>query len=155
MVIGFMSIHEDILQGGGGNMYDVSGFIAKHKKAIVTGTISLVCVLVFFCTGYMLGIRNTGRSDTSSLSVGAEQVRQHIQSAIAEQREITERINRQQDSAAQITDRLAESATGIETAALATGRAASLVDESGKLIAEGQRILAKVRARGKENQATN
>lgn len=133
----------------------MSDFIIKYKKNIVVVLISAVCLIATFYAGYMLGIRNAStESETgnyiSNNGTRAAQVRRDIHSALTEQREITERIDRLQDGAGQVTGSLEKGATGIEEAADANIRAESLVGESGKLIAEGQCILREIRARGKK-----
>lgn len=131
----------------------VSDFRPNSKEMAVAVLVCVAVLVAVFCVGYGIGLRNAGKADGDGGDGGAGQIGQHIQSAAATQREITERIDRQQDSAAQISSRIEESATGIENAAAATGRAESLVRESGELIAEGQRIIQAIRSRAEKGKA--
>ena len=82
-------------------------------------------------------------------------LRQHIQSAVTGQREITERIDGLQNSSDKISGRIEAGAAGIEAAAAANSNAESLVRESGELIAEGQRILQTIRRRAEKNSVAH
>ena len=134
-------------------MYDVSGLRPQNKETAVAILIVTVMLVVIFCAGYMLGLRNAGSTDSDGGSGGAEQVGQHIQSAVTGQREITERIDGLQNSSDKISGRIEAGAAGIEAAAAANSNAESLVRESGELIAEGQRILQTIRRRAKKDSA--
>lgn len=136
-------------------MYGLSDFRPNGKEIAIVIIVVTVLLVVIFCAGYMLGLRNSGRTNQSDNGNGAGQVGQHIQSAITGQREITERIDRQQDSAAKISGRIESSTAGIEKATAATGRAESIVRESGVLIAEGQRIISTVRSRREKDPASH
>ena len=125
----------------GTDMYDFSGLWKNREKALTVGIIIAFLLLAVCWFSYCLGLRNAGSTDGDAGSGGAEQVGQHIQSAVTGQREITERI-----------DGLA-GAAGIEAAAAANSNAESLVRESGELIAEGQRILQTIRRRAKKDSA--
>ena len=127
----------------------------QEKKWLLLFLSLLLCWWLFFCAGYCIGGRNSERANTGSLPVGAGEVRQHLESAAAAQREIEERIDRQQNSAAQISARIDSGTAGIEKAAAATGRAESIVRESEDLIADGQRILSEIRSRRKAEKAQN
>lgn len=141
-------------------MYDVlSEFVGKYKKAIVAISICVACGFTAFYAGYMLGIRNAStESETgnyiSNNETRAAQVRRDIHSALTEQREITERIDRLQDGAGQVTGSLEKGAAGVDKAAIANLRAEILVSESGELIAEGQRIIQSIRSRGQTGTST-
>lgn len=133
-------------------MYDaIRGFWRERKKDFIVVAIGIAVFLVGFCAGYFCGIRNAGKTDRDDGSGGAEQVGQHIQSAVTGQREITERIDGLQNGSDKISGRIEAGAAGIEAAAAANSNAESLVRESGELIAEGQRILQTIRRRAKKN----
>ena len=133
-------------------MYDaIRGFWRERKKDFIVIAIGIAVFLVGFCAGYFCGIRNAGKTDRDDGSGGAEQVGQHIQSAVTGQREITERIDGLQNGSDKISGRIEAGAAGIEAAAAANSNAESLVRESGELIAEGQRILQTIRRRAKKN----
>lgn len=134
-------------------MYDVSGFRPQNEKTAFVVIVVFVLLVVAGSIGYMLGLRNAGSTDGDGGSGGAEQVGQHIQSAVTGQREITERIDGLQNSSDKISDRIEAGAAGIEAAAAANSNAESFVRESGELIAEGQRILQTIRRRAKKDSA--
>ena len=136
-------------------MYDIPRLRPTNKETAVAILIVTVMLVVIFCTGYMLGLRNAGSADRDYGSGGAEQVGQHIQSAVTGQREITERIDGLQNGSDNISGRIEAGAAGIEAAAAANSNAESLVRESGELIAEGQRILQTIRRRAKKDSATH
>ena len=136
-------------------MYGISGFRPQNKETALAILVAAIVLVVVFCAGYCIGGRNSERANTGSLPVGAGEVRQHLESAAAAQREIEERIDRQQNSAAQISARIDSGAAEIEKAAAATGRAESIVRESEDLIADGQRILSEIRRRRKAEKAQN
>ena len=137
-------------------MYDDFFDLKPNSKEMALGIIVVfILLVVIFCAGYLFGIRNAGSTDRDAGSGGAEQVGQHIQSAVTGQREITERINGLQNGSDKISGRIEAGAAGIEAAAAANSNAESLVRESGELIAEGQRILQTIRRRAKKNTATH
>ena len=103
--------------------------------------------------GYLLGLRNAGTANGNGGSVGAEQVGQHIQSAVTTQREITERMDGLQHGADQVAGSIEKGAAGIDAAAASNSRAEELVRESGELIAEGQQILRRIRSRAEKDSA--
>ena len=134
-------------------MYDVSGFRPQNEKTATLILIVFALLVVAGSIGYVCGIRGAETAKGNSGDDGAGQVGQHIQSAITDQREITERIDGLQGGAAQVSGSLEKGAAGIETAAAANSNAESLVRESGELIAEGQRILQRIRGRAKKDTA--
>ena len=137
----------------GTDMYDFSGLWKNREKALTVGIIIAFLLLAVCWFSYCLGLRNAGSTDGDAGSGGAEQVGQHIQSAVTGQREITERIDGLQNSSDKISGRIEAGAAGIEAAAAANSNAESLVRESGELIAEGQRILQTIRRRAKKDSA--
>ena len=137
-------------------MYNDLFDIGPNNKEMAVGILVTVAVLVaVFCAGYMLGLRSGGTANSDGGSGGAEQVGQHIQSAVTGQREITERIDGLQNSSDKISGRIEAGAAGIEAAAAANSNAESLVRESGELIAEGQRILQTIRRRAEKNSVAH
>ena len=137
----------------GTDMYDFSGLWKNREKALTVGIIIAFLLLAVCWFSYCLGLRNAGSADRDDGSGGAEQVGQHIQSAVTGQREITERIDGLQNGSDKISGRIEAGAAGIEAAAAANSNAESLVRESGELIAEGQRILQTIRRRAKKDTA--
>lgn len=137
----------------GTDMYDFSGLWKNREKAVTVGLIVAFLLVAVVWFAYMLGLRNAGSTDGDGGSGGAEQVGQHIQSAVTGQREITERIDGLKNCSDKISGRIEAGAAGIEAAAAANSNAESLVRESGELIAEGQRILQTIRRRAKKDSA--
>ena len=136
-------------------MYEIQEYRPGDEKTAIALLVIVVLLVGFFSLGYMLGIRNAGTANSDGGNSGAEQVGQHIQSAVAGQREITERIDGLQGGAAQVAGSLEKGAAGVDAAAVANSNAEGLVRESGELIAEGQRIIETVRRRGKEKAPQN
>ena len=133
------------------DMYDFDFELSNKEVALMVIAV-FVFMVVVFSAGYFVGL-HSGSTDGDGGSGGAEQVGQHIQSAVTSQREITERIDGLQNSSDKISGRIEAGAAGIEAAAAANSNAESLVRESGELIAEGQRILQTIRRRAKKDSA--
>ena len=137
-------------------MYDYFQRLWANREKIITVGIIVAFLLLAVCWfSYCIGLRNAGTTDGDGGSGGAEQVGQHIQSAVTGQREITERIDGLQNSSDKISGGIEAGAAGIEAAAAANSNAESLVRESGELIAEGQRILQTIRRRAKKDSASH
>lgn len=136
-------------------MYDVSGFRPQNEKTAALILVVFVCMVVAGGIGYCIGLRNAGSADSDGGSGGAEQVGQHIQSAVTAQREITERIDGLQHGADQVEGSIEKGAAGIDAAADSNSRAEELVRESGELIAEGQQILRRIRSRAEKGTHEN
>ena len=71
----------------GTDMYDFSGLWKNREKALTVGIIIAFLLLAVCWFSYCLGLRNAGSTDGDAGSGGAEQVGQHIQSAVTGQRE--------------------------------------------------------------------
>ena len=134
-------------------MYEIQEYRPGDEKTAIALLVIVVLLVGFFSLGYMLGIRNAGTANSDGGNSGAEQVGQHIQSAITGQREITERIDGLQNGADQVSGRIEAGAAGIAAAADANNRAEILVRESGELIAEGKQILRRIRSRAEKDSA--
>lgn len=132
-------------------MYDFD-FELSNKEVAVMVIAVFVFMVVVFSAGYFVGLHSR-TSNNDGGSGGAEQVGQHIQSAVAGQREITERIDGLQGGAAQVAGSLEKGAAGVDAAAVANSNAEGLVRESGELIAEGQRILQTIRRRAEKKSS--
>ena len=110
-------------------MYDISRLRPTNKETAAAILIVTVLLVVIFCTGYMLGLRN---ADTGTGGVSA------AVSGI--------------DNAAAAADRVeARISDAQERAEYLKGTA----DEGRRIIAECQSILREVRSRGKENPVKN
>ena len=87
-------------------MYDIQDLEPTNKEMALLIIVVFIFMVVVFGTGYMLGLRNAGAAKGNGVDDGAGQVGQHIQSAITDQREITERIDGLQGGAVQISGSL-------------------------------------------------
>ena len=132
-------------------MNDLSELEPTTKEMAIAILIVVAVLVAVFCAGYSVGISNAGTANSDGGNSGVEQVGQHIQSAVAGQREITERIDGLQGGVAQVAGSLEKGAAGVDAAAFANSNAEGLVRESGELIAEGQRILQTIRRRAEKN----
>lgn len=125
-------------------MYDVlSEFVGKYKKAIVSISICIVCVLAAFYAGYLLGIWNVSNNGT-----GINAVRNELNTAGAAIENAASGIDQAADAAAKVSDGITaaqESAQYIQHAA----------DDSAAIIAECKSILAKIRSRGQTGATPN
>ena len=136
-------------------MYEIQEYRPGDEKTAIALLVIVVLMVGFFSLGYMLGIRNAGTANSDGGNSGAEQVGQHIQSAVTAQREITERIDGLQHGADQVEGSIEKGAAGIDAAADSNSRAEELVRESGELIAEGQQILRRIRSRAEKGTHEN
>ena len=128
-------------------MYDVSELRPNGKEIAVAILIVVILLVVIFCTGYMLGLRNAG-TDVSDNGKRIEDVRNELSTATERQREITSGL----ESAVQRSDAAEERAGRIEERAV---RSESVVRDAGVLIDECQQIIGRVRNRGQKGTPAN
>ena len=128
-------------------MYDVSELRPNGKEIAVAILIVVILLVVIFCTGYMLGLRNAG-TDVSDNGKRIEDVRNELSTATERQREITRGL----ESAVQRSDSIEERSNRIEERAV---RSESVVRDAGVLIDECQQIIGRVRNRGQAGKATH
>lgn len=128
-------------------MYDVSELRPNGKEIAVAILIVVILLVVIFCTGYMLGLRNSG-TDVSDNGKRIEDVRNELSTATERQREITSGL----ESAVQRSDAAEERAGRIEERAV---RSESVVRDAGVLIDECQQIIGRVRNRGQAGKVTH
>lgn len=128
-------------------MYDVSELRPNGKEIAVAILIVVILLVVIFCTGYMLGLRNAG-TDVSDNGKRIEDVRNELSTATERQREITSGL----ESAVQRSDAAEERAGRIEERAV---RSESVVRDAGVLIDECQQIIGRVRNRGQKGTTSN
>ena len=128
-------------------MYDISRLRPTNKETAAAILIVTVLLVVIFCTGYMLGLRNAG-TDVSDNGKRIEDVRNELSTATERQREITSGL----ESAVQRSDTAAARTGRIEERA---GAAAQSVGEAGILIDECQQIIGRVRNRGQKGTTSN
>ena len=128
-------------------MYDISELEIKGKDMAVAVLIVVILLVVIFCTGYMLGLRNAG-TDVSDNGKRIEDVRNELSTATERQREITSGL----ESAVQRSDAAEERAGRIEERAV---RSESVVRDAGVLIDECQQIIGRVRNRGQAGKVTH
>ena len=128
-------------------MYDVSELRPNGKEIAVAILIAVAVLVVIFCAGYMLGLRNAG-TDVSDNGKRIEDVRNELSTATERQREITSGL----ESAVQRSDSIEERSNRIEERAV---RSESVVRDAGVLIDECQQIIGRVRNRGQAGKATH
>ena len=128
-------------------MYDVSELRPNGKEIAIAIIVVTVLLVVIFCAGYMLGIRNAG-TDVSDNGKRIEDVRNELSTATERQREITSGL----ESAVQRSDAAEERAGRIEERAV---RSESVVRDAGVLIDECQQIIGRVRNRGQKGTSAN
>lgn len=128
-------------------MYDISRLRPTNKETAAAILIVTVLLVVIFCAGYMLGIRNAG-TDVSDNGKRIEDVRNELSTATERQREITSGL----ESAVQRSDAAEERAGRIEERAV---RSESVVRDAGVLIDECQQIIGRVRNRGQKGTPAN
>ena len=128
-------------------MYDVSELRPNGKEIAVAILIVVILLVVIFCAGYMLGIRNAG-TDVSDNGKRIEDVRNELSTATERQREITSGL----ESAVQRSDSIEERSSRIEERAV---RSESVVRDAGVLIDECQQIIGRVRNRGQKGTTSN
>ena len=123
-------------------MYDVSGLRPNNEKTAALILISVIVLVVFFCAGYLLGLRNAGK-DIPDNGNAAQHVRDEIKSAGSNIGAAKSGIDNAAAAADRIEERIADAQ---ERADYLKGTA----DEGRRIIAECQSILREVRARGKK-----
>ena len=128
-------------------MYDVSELRPNGKEIAIAIIVVTVLLVVIFCAGYMLGLRNAG-TDVSDNGKRIEDVRNELSTATERQREITSGL----ESAVQRSDAAEERAGRIEERAV---RSESVVRDAGVLIDECQQIIGRVRNRGQKGTPAN
>ena len=128
-------------------MYDVSELRPNGKEIAVAILIVVILLVVIFCTGYMLGLRNAG-TDVSDNGKRIEDVRNELSTATERQREITSGL----ESAVKRSDSIEERSNRIEERAV---RSESVVRDAGVLIDECQQIIGRVRNRGQAGKVTH
>ena len=128
-------------------MYDVSELRPNGKEIAVAILIVVILLVVIFCTGYMLGLRNAG-TDVSDNGKRIEDVRNELSTATERQREITSGL----ESTVQRSVAAEERAGRIEERAV---RSESVVRDAGVLIDECQQIIGRVRNRGQAGKVTH
>ena len=124
-------------------MYDISELEIKGKDMAVAVLIVVILLVVIFCAGYMLGLRNVSDNGGGTDAVGNQLTEagtavQHAKDGI--------------DAAAGTADQIG---AGIGAAKESAGYLQHTADTSAELIADCQRIIRQVRARGKEKAPQN
>ena len=119
-------------------MYDVRRLFSEGKTDHVVAVVALVVFVVGFVSGYMLGLRNV--SDHGS---GADTVGNQLEQAGTNIQHAKDGI----DQAAGTADKVG---AGIGAAKESAGYLQHTADTSAELIADCQRIIRQVRARGKK-----
>ena len=123
-------------------MYDVRLFRPPNKETATIVIVAVVLLVVVFCAGYLLGLRNAG-TDVSDNGKRIDDIREQLGTAVQHQQQITSGLA----GAVERSDAAAARAGRIEERA---GAAAQSVTDAGVLIDECQQIVGRVRNRGKK-----
>ena len=123
-------------------MYDVRLFRPPNKETATLVIVAVVLLVVVFCAGYLLGLRNAG-TDVSDNGKRIDDIREQLGTAVQHQQQITSGLA----GAVERSDAAAARAGRIEERA---GAAAQSVTDAGVLIDECQQIVGRVRNRGKK-----
>ena len=123
-------------------MYDISELEIKGKDMAVAVLIVVILLVVIFCAGYMLGLRNAG-AGVHDNGNGISHVGEQLGTAVSNQQQITDGVGSAKEGAAHIE-------TGIQHVAESAEQSAAAVSEAAGLIDECQQIIGTVRNRGKK-----
>ena len=119
-------------------MYDVRRLFSEGKTDHVVAVVALVVFVVGFVSGYMLGLRNVSDHGGGADTVGNQ---------LAETGTAIQHAKDGIDQAAGTADKVG---AGIGAAKESAGYLQHTADTSAELIADCQRIIRQVRARGKK-----
>lgn len=122
-------------------------FIQNHKNVIA----AIAAIIIAFCSGYFLGIRQL-----HDYGGGADTAREQLEQAAGNQSAITDGLGDAAAAADGVAESIDDSAAAVDNSSAAVSAAQGSADsiaageqESAELIADSQRILGAVRARGK------
>ena len=117
----------------------VSDFRPNDEKVAVMLLVAVVCLVVAFSGGYLLGFR----THVPDNGTGADATGVELKPIIVHQHEITDGLN-------QAVAGSGAAAATADHIAVTAGEAAAAVGDAGKLIDECQQIVGRVRNRGKK-----
>ncbi len=124
-------------------MYDVSGFRPNNEKTATLILVVFACMVAAGFAGYLLGLRNVSDHAGGADAVGNQ---------LAETGTAVQHAKDGIDQAAGTADKVG---AGIGAAKESAGYLQHTADTSAELIADCQRIIRQVRARGKEKAPQN
>ena len=119
-------------------MYDISGFRPNNEKTATLILIVFACMVAAGFTGYLLGLRHVSDHGGGADTVGNQ---------LAETGTAIQHAKDGIDTAAGTADKVG---AGIGAAKESAGYLQHTADTSAELIADCQRIIRQVRARGKK-----
>lgn len=119
-------------------MYDIRRLFSEGKTDHVVAVVALVVFVVGFVSGYLLGLRNVSDHGTGADAVGNQ---------LAETGTAIQHAKDGIDQASGTADQIG---AGIDAAKESAGYLQHTADTSEELIADCQRIIRQVRARGKK-----
>ena len=119
-------------------MYDVSGFRPQNEKTATLILIVFACMVAAGFAGYLFGLRNVSDHGGGADTVGNQ---------LAETGTAIQHAKDGIDTAAGTADKVG---AGIGAAKESAGYLQHTADTSAELIADCQRIIRQVRARGKK-----
>ena len=131
-------------------MYDVSGFRPQNEKTAVAILIVTVMLVVIFCAGYMLGLRNAGNAGKDVPDNGNGTAA--VGSQLTETEAAVNNAKNGIEAAAETADHIG---AGIADAKESAGYIQHTADTSAEIIADCQSIIDAVRARGQAGTFKN
>ena len=131
-------------------MYDVSGFRPQNEKTAFVVIVVFVLLVVIFCAGYMLGLRNAGNAGKDVPDNGNGTAA--VGSQLTETETAVNNAKNGIEAAAGTADHIG---AGIADAKESAGYIQHTADTSAEIIADCQSIIDAVRARGQAGTFKN
>ena len=128
-------------------MYDFSELRPTNKEIAFAVLIVFTVLVVIFCAGYGLGLRNAG-TGVPDHGDGVGHVGEQLGTAAVNQRKLTEGIGNAETGAARVEAGIQHVSESVAITKAAVGDAAGLIDEC-------QQILGRVRNRGQAHPVKN
>lgn len=131
-------------------MYDIPRLRPTNKETAVAILIVTVMLVVIFCTGYMLGLRNAGNTGKDVLDNGNGTAA--LGSQLTETETAVNNAKNGIEAAAGTADHIG---AGIADAKESAGYIQHTADTSAEIIADCQSIIDAIRARGQAGKVTH
>lgn len=131
-------------------MYGFSGFRPQNKKTALAILVAAIVLVVIFCTGYMLGLRNAGNAGKDVLDNGNGTAA--LGSQLTETETAVNNAKNGIEAAAGTADHIG---AGIADAKESAGYIQHTADTSTEIIAGCQSIIDAIRARGQAGTFKN
>lgn len=131
-------------------MYDLSDFRPNGKEIAIAIIVVTVLLVVIFCAGYMLGLRNAGNAGKDVLDNGNGTAA--LGSQLTENETAVNNAKNGIEAAAGTADHIG---AGIADAKESAGYIQHTADTSAEIIADCQSIIDAIRARGQAGTFKN